>query len=124
MDHPSPWNCVRNIEVDTLHRLVLVVGDGSVLGPICNRHRIYVAFCNIPWYSVFDLQNLIKMKKTSKKSKVVVFSADVKKMMQKAEKNPRQGSCPVVDVLEDLMAMGYKEWVKRNHPHKRQKPNK
>ena len=61
------------------------------------------------------------MKKKSSKSKPIVFSANIEKMMKKAEKNPRPGSCAVVDVLEDLMLMGYKEWEKRNRSHKRQK---
>ena len=61
------------------------------------------------------------MKKSLKKSKPIVISANIERMIKKAEKNPRPGSCAVVDVLEDLMSMGYKEWEKRNRPHKRQK---
>jgi len=64
------------------------------------------------------------MKKTSSKSKPIVFSANIEKMIEKAEKNPRPNSCPVVDVLVDLMNMGYKEWMKKNIVHKRQKSNK
>lgn len=61
------------------------------------------------------------MKKNPSKTKPVVFSANIDKMIEKAEKNPRPGSCAVIDVLEDLMRMGYKEWEKKNRPHKRQK---
>ncbi len=64
------------------------------------------------------------MKKNPSKTKPVVLSANLEQMIKKAEKNPRPGSCAVVDVLEDLLAMGYKEWEKKNRPHKRQKSNK
>lgn len=64
------------------------------------------------------------MKKNPAKTKPVIFSANIERMIKKAEKNPRPGSCAVVDVLEDIMAMGYKEWEKKNRQHKRQKPTK
>ncbi len=64
------------------------------------------------------------MKKTPSKTKPVVFSANIEQMIKNVEKNPRQGSCTVVDVLEDLMIMGHEEWEKKHRPHKRQTSNK
>lgn len=51
-----------------------------------------------------------------------MLKVNLDEMIKKAEKNPRPGSCVVVDVVTDLMAMGREEAEKRRH--KSRKTNK
>ena len=49
---------VRYFEADALHRLVLVVGNSTVLGTVCRRDGIAIAFFDNLWYIVDVRQTL------------------------------------------------------------------
>ena len=64
----------------------------------------------------------MRTKNKTLKRRPVVLKVNLDEMIKKAEKNPRPGSCVVVDVVTDLMAMGREEAEKRRH--KSRKTNK
>ena len=52
------WYRVCYFEADALHRLVLVVGNRTVLGTACHRDWIAIAFFDNLWYIVDVHQTL------------------------------------------------------------------